>query len=164
MTGDVSDSLEVEYAVHSHDAVISALGASTPFKRNFTLIKGVENIVSAMVKHHVKRFIYQSFLGVSEHREDLGFLLNNIVPWMLVNVIKDHGQKEKLITSSNLNWTIIRCGTLTNGDLTKKYKVGERIYSSAIPPTISRADVADFMLRQLNDTMYFHKSPRIMRS
>jgi putative NADH-flavin reductase len=162
--GDVSDEEKVDDAVRGQDVVISALGASSPFRRDYTLIKGVENIVSAMVRQHVRRLIYQSFLGVSEYRDDLGFLINNIMPAILSNVIRDHELKEAIIVNSSLNWTIVRCAMLTNGDLTKKYKAGERIDSAALVPTISRTDVADFMLRELHDVTYIHKKPRIMKA
>jgi len=162
-TGDVSDMRTVEDAVQDQDAVVSALGASNPFTRNVTLIRGVSNIVTAMAKLNVRRFIYQSFLGVKEYRSDLGFLMNSVVPLFLASVIKDHEQKEKVIVNSGLDWTIVRCAMLTNGPLTKKYKAGERIDFEAAVPLISRANVADFMVRQLHDVTHMHKKPRILQ-
>src|SRR5688572_6672119 len=67
--GDVANYLQVADAVKDQEAVISALGASTPFKRNFTLINGVKNIVEAMTRFHVEHLLYQSFLGVREYRK-----------------------------------------------------------------------------------------------
>ena len=71
--GDVSNYQQVEDAVKDQEVVISALGASTPLKRNFILIKGIENIVVAMTKFHVERLVYQSFLGVKEIVRSLDF-------------------------------------------------------------------------------------------
>ena len=78
--GDVSNYQQVEDAVKDQEVVISALGASTPLKRNFILIKGIENIVAAMTKFHVERIVYQSFLGVKENRKELGFLIGPYYP------------------------------------------------------------------------------------
>ena len=160
--GDVSNYQQVEDAVKDQEVVISALGAATPFKRNFMLIKGIENIVGAMTKLHVERLVYQSFLGVKENRKELGFLLDRIVSLVLKSSIQDHEVKEDIITSSNLQWTIVRCPTLTNGPFTGKYIHGERIQSTSILPSLSRADVADFMLKELQEKKYIQKKPRIM--
>jgi putative NADH-flavin reductase len=160
--GDVFNVQQVEEATKNQEAVISVLGASSPFKRDITLISGIENIVNAMTRFNISRFIYQSFLGVKEHRSDLGFLMDRAIPVILQKVIKDHEAKEQIITSSNLQWTIVRCSMLTNGVYTGKYMHGERIASASPLPSISRADVADFMLHQVNDKTYINKKPRIM--
>ena len=161
--GDVSNYQQIEDAIKDQDVVISALGASTPIKRNFILIKGIENIVAAMTKFHVERIVYQSFLGVKENRKELGFLLDHIIPIALKGSILDHEVKENIITSSNHQWTIVRCPTLTNGPFTGKYIDGERIQSASILPSLSRADVADFMLNELQKNKYIRKKPRIMK-
>jgi putative NADH-flavin reductase len=160
--GDVTDYQSVESAIGNQDAVISALGASSPFKRDFTLIKGIQNIVTAMTKGNVRRLIYQSFLGVKENRKELGFLINTVVPTVLRNIIVDHEAKEHIIVNSSINWTIVRCSMLTNGLFTGDYRDGEHITSASILASISRADVADFMLKQLTDYEYLLKKPRIM--
>ena len=160
--GDVTDYQSVEEAVRDQEAVISALGARSPWKRDLSLITGVRNVTVAMARVNVKRFIYQSFLGVSENRRELGFLIDSIIPIVLKNIILDHEAKEQLICSGNLSWTIVRCAMLTNGPRTGNYRDGEHLTSASIIPSISRADVADFMLRQLADYQYLHKKPRIM--
>lgn len=160
--GDVANYQSVEDAVRNHDAVVSALGASSPWRRDLSLIAGVRNITAAMARVNVKRFIYQSFLGVSENRKEMGFLINRIVPIVLKNVIRDHEAKEEIIVSSNLNWTIVRCGMLTNGPFTGNYRDGVHLTTAAIMPSVSRADVADFMLRQLTSYQYLLRKPRIM--
>ncbi len=55
---DVVNYLEVENAVKGQDAVFSALGASSPFKYDQTVVDGVGNIIKAMEQSNVKRFIY----------------------------------------------------------------------------------------------------------
>ncbi|HEX8038364.1 MAG TPA: NAD(P)H-binding protein [Chryseosolibacter sp.] len=161
--GDVQDYRTVENAITDQDAVLSALGASNPFKRDLTLIRGVQNITTAMIKRNVSRFIYQSFLGVSEHRSELGFLIARVLPIFIKGVILDHKEKENIIVNNNhLSWTIVRCSILTNGPFTGNYRDGEHITPTGIMPFISRADVADFMLKQLKGFKYLSKKPRIM--
>lgn len=160
--GDVINYKSVETALEGHDGAISALGAATPLWRDLTLVKGIENIVNAMQRQKVNRFIYQSFLGVKEFRSELGFVLDKIVPIALNSSIKDHETKEQIIVNSDLLWTIVRCAMLTNGPAIGKYREGEHITSAALMPTISRGDVAEFMIKQLTDNKHYYKKPRLM--
>jgi putative NADH-flavin reductase len=162
LKGNVSDYHRVDEAIANQDAVLSALGAANPFKRDLMLIKGIQNIVNAMTYQNVKRFVYQSFMGVREYRNELGFVMRTIMPVFLKNVISDHEAKEDIILKSNLDWTIIRCAILTNGSFTGKYRDGEHLQLASMIPTISRRDVADFMLKQITDRKYLYKKPRIV--
>jgi putative NADH-flavin reductase len=155
---DVANMASVEKAVQGQDAVLSALGSSS-LKRNPALTKGVENIVQAMERHHVRRLVYQSSLGVGDSRERVGFLIRYIIiPLVLRNAIADHEDKERIIKQSNLDWVIVRPAGLRNEPLTGEYRAGEDIQFGA---RISRADVADFMLKQLTDDTYLKKTPGI---
>lgn len=156
--GDVADMATVESAVRGQDAVVSALGSSS-LKHNPALIKGVENIVKAMEQHNVRRLVYQSSLGVGESRNQVNFLVRYIViPLVLRNAIADHTEKERIIKQSNLDWVIVRPAGLTDDDRTGNYKFGETIEFGG---KISRADVADFMLKQLQDDTCLKKTPGI---
>jgi putative NADH-flavin reductase len=160
--GDVTDYASVERAVAGQEAVFCALGASTPRKRDAALIDGIRNIIQAMENNNVPRFIYLSFLGVSEGRKGLGFFVNYIVVPLLHNVVADHEVKEAIVKQSRLDWTIARPPRLTNGPRTGKYRSGEDIKPQSLILTISRADLADFMLEQLSGTGYSRKAPRVM--
>ena len=81
---------------------------------------------------------------------------------LLRNVVADHEAKEAIVQQSGLDWTIARPPRLTNGPLTGAYRSGERIGANSTIPTISRADVADFMLKQLIDDANLRKAPGVM--
>jgi len=72
--GNVTDCAAVERAVKNQDAVICALGSSTPLRRDLILIQGVRNIIDAMERAGVWRLIYISFLGVRNGRHQLSLL------------------------------------------------------------------------------------------
>ena len=162
LQGNVANYSAVEAAMKNQDAVLSALGASSPLKRDFALIKGIENIVAAMEAQKVKRLIYQSFLGVKENRADFGFLMNGIFPVLLRNPIIDHELKEQIIQKTDLDWTIVRCPKLTDGPSKLNYSHGVRITSDSILPLISRADVAHFMINEIDDRKYVRMKPRVI--
>ena len=148
--GDVGDAAAVSNAVKGHDAVVSTLGVGTPLRHDPVVIDGVRFIVRSMAEWNVKRMVYMSFIGVSDSRADAGFMVRYVARWPLRNEIRDHEIKEGLVSGSALDWTIVRPPTLTNGPKTGSYRAGADIAARSVLPTLSRADVADCILRELS--------------
>lgn len=160
--GDVVDSARVEQAVRGQDAVMSALGSSRSLKRHPALADGVRNIVKAMEDDGVRRLVYLSILGVSDSGRQLGWLDRYVVvPLVLRNVVTDHAIEEGIITPSSLDWVIVRPPRLTDGPKTGRYRGGEGIKTGWMTASVSRADVADFMLRQAIEEKYIHRAPAV---
>ena len=161
--GDVTDPLAVERAVRSQDAVLCALGSSTPLKHDAALVAGIGNLVGAMERLHVRRLVYLSFLGVHHGRRQLSRLGKYVVaPLLMRKVAADHEHKEAIIQRSTLDWVIVRPPRLTNGRRTGTYRSGEDIWATFVVPRVSRADLAEFMLRQLNGDTYVRRTPAVM--
>lgn len=161
--GDVTDAKAVAFAVEGQDGVLCALGAATPLRRDRALVEGVRHIVYAMERSGVQRLVYLSFLGVREGRSQLSTIGRYLVaPLLLRNVVADHDAKERIIRESTLDWVIVRPPRLTNGARREIYRSGVDVRATSIVPRISRADLAEFMLRQLTEDMYVHKTPAIM--
>lgn len=162
-TGNVSDPAAIARAMKGQDAVISALGVSRPLKPDPTVVQGVRDILQAMGQAGVRRFIYQSFVGVSESRPHAGPFIRIVAARVLRHEIADHETKEAFVKASSLDWTIVRPPKLTNGARTGTYRSGEAIPARAFFPKLSRADAADFILRQLTDMTFVRKAPSVMR-
>lgn len=160
--GNVKDYNTVENAIKNQEAVLSTLGVSKQLKNDPIVIEGIKNIIKAMEQVNVRRFIYLSFLAVGDGRKDAGFVIKNIISRIVHNEITDHEEKERLINSSSLEFTIVRPPKLTNGLKKGLYRSGEIIKAKSILPTMSRSDVADFMLKQLTDKTFLRKAVRIM--
>jgi putative NADH-flavin reductase len=161
--GDVAEAAIVAAGVEGRHGVLCALGAASPLRRDLTLVEGVRHIVSAMEQHAVRRLVYLSFLGVPEGRHQLSVVGRYVVaPLLLRNVLADHAAKESIIRRSTLEWVIVRPPRLTNGARTGSYRSGLDIPARSVVPRISRADLADFMLRQLGEDTYVRKTPAIM--
>ena len=159
--GDVGDYDAVAGAVAGQDAVVSALGVGAPLRHDQVVIDGVRHIVHAMTGMAVRRLVYMSFIGVGDSREDAGFVVRHIAVLPLRHEIRDHEIKEGLVTASDLDWTIVRFPTLTNGQATGVYRIGTDIAARSVLPTLSRADVADCMLRQVTDGMFVRTVLRV---
>ena len=158
LKGDVLIYADVARAVLGQDAVLCALGNPT-LKPDTTTSNGTKNIIRAMTEHCVKRFICETTLGVGDSNGQPGFIFTKIVvPVVLKNAMADKELQETAIRESSLDWTIVRPGGLTNGERTGVYRYG---MERSIAGRISRADVADFILRQLESDEFIGKTPAI---
>ena len=155
--GDVLNSASVERAIAGQSAVICALGAGS---KGTIRSEGTKNIIQAMEKAGVRRLICLSSLGVGDSRDTLNFVWKYIMFGLLLRkAYADHGKQESYVEQSNLDWTIVRPGAFADGKVTGNYKHGSLSGDKAIKLKVSRADVADFMLKQLTDTTYLRKTP-----
>jgi len=156
--GDVLDQAAVERAVEGQEAVLAAIGAGA--KRTNLREKGTRNIVEAMQKKGVRRFICQSSFGVGESRDELPFFTKYIVVSVFLrHAFADHERQEVVVKQSSLDWTIVRPPYLMEGSRTGAYQHGLTTKDMRIDGKISRADVADFMLKQVTDNTYLHQTP-----
>jgi putative NADH-flavin reductase len=160
--GDVADNGAVGRAVAGRDAVLSALGAQSPFRFDGTVVEGIRHVVAAMEREGVRRLVYLSAINVSESRKYAGPVIRLVAPVLLRSETAGHEARERIIRESGLDWTLVRSAGLTNGAPRGVYRSGEQVSAAGPAATIARADVADFMLRQLSDTAYLRKSPIVM--
>jgi putative NADH-flavin reductase len=160
--GNVLDFDKVQEVVTGQDAVLSVLGHKRYFIKTNILSEGTKNIIHAMEKNNVNRFICITSLGINESRFKLGLYYTLfVIPVIVFFYFWDKAKQEKLIRNSKLNWTIVRPGQLTNGKKRGKYKHGDNVGNYILTKMISRADVAHFILSQLNDPTYFRKTAGI---
>lgn len=161
--GNVLDPESVDSAVRGKDAVLSALGHKRWFIKTSILSKGTQNIIAAMEKHGVKRFICETALGIGDKKGRLGLYYTLFVePVMLYFYFRDKERQEDLIKHSKLDWIIVRPGQLTNGRKRGTYRHGIDLGNWILTLRISRADVADFMLKQLTEDSYLRTTPVIV--
>jgi putative NADH-flavin reductase len=160
--GDITDTTAIAKVVTGQTAVVSTLGTGRPLTHDPVVIDGVRTIARAADHASVERLLYMSFIGVSDSRDAAGFLLKRLSTTLLRHEVADHEIKEAAVADSFVNWTIVRPPKLTNGRLTASYRFGEDIRAQSPLPLMSRADVADFMLRQLSDAAFIRKAVRIL--
>ncbi len=157
LEGDVFDPVAVAKAIEHQEAVLCCLGAG---RKGSVRSEGTRNIVAAMERAGVKRFICQSTLGAGDSWQNLNFLWKRIMfGWLLKEAFEDHQKQEVYVKSSASDWTIVRPGAFTNGAMTVTYKHGFSATEKGLTLKISRADVAHFMLAQLDSQKYLHKTP-----
>ena len=137
-------------AMKGHDAVISAIGRGKSFKSNGLMAKTVPEILAAMKAAGVRRLVFMSALGVGASFEDSPLLPRIFFRTLLRGIYADKLLGDDLIRRSDLDWTIVQPSVLTDGPQTGKYRFGERLTLQGMP-SISRADVAHFIVGQLDN-------------
>ena len=158
--GNVLDPIAVKGAVAGQEAVFVTIGAGPA--RTTLREEGTRNIIEAMHGTDVKRLICQSSLGVGDSRANLPFFTKHIVVGIfLKHAFADHERQEAVVRQSTLDWTIVRPPHLKDGPRMEDYRHGFPITDKRIKSWISRADVADFMLKQLVDDKYLHQTPGV---
>lgn len=160
--GDVLDYASVESAMRGQNAVLSALGHKRFLYPNRIQSDGMRHILRAMQTCDVPRLICETALGIGSSVGRLGLPHTFfIMPLILGFYMWDKLRQEELIIASDRDWVIVRPGLLTNGPARGRYRHGPSAGSLLWPVPISRADVADFMLKQLTDDSYLGTAPGI---
>lgn len=155
--GDVLDRDAVTAAVRGADAVLVTLGAGL---KGGLRAPGTANIVAAMRATGVRRLICQSTLGAGDSWANLNFYWKRIMFGLLLRAAyRDHQRQEEIVRASGLDWTIVRPAAFTDGPRTAAYKHGFPATLRDLTLKISRADVADFLVRQVSDRSYLGKTP-----
>jgi putative NADH-flavin reductase len=159
LVGDILDPVSVDSAVAGQDAVLSSLGTRKWFRPTTLFSEGTKNLLRSMDRHGVRRLICITGVGVRETLGHGGFLYDNFFhPIFTKRVYEDKDRQEEIIRNSGRQWIIVRPGLLTNGPARKNYRVLTDLTGVTIG-RISRADVAAFMLAQLNSDRYLRQAP-----
>jgi putative NADH-flavin reductase len=165
--GDALDKTRVAAAVAGTDAVIQSLGAAKgpqAILSGTTLFSRATRIlIDAMRENGVRRLVAVTGLGAGDSRGHGGFVYDAILfPLILKRVYDDKDVQEQMIRASALEWTIARPGLLTSGPATgqaraladpKDWRAG----------SISRTDVADFLVREAFERRFVGKTPLLIR-
>jgi putative NADH-flavin reductase len=166
ISGNALDSDTIRNALESVDVVIQTLGVDISLRAIFeptTLFsRSTRILVDAMKAAGVNRLIAVTGLGAGDSRGHGGILYDAVVfPLLLKRVYDDKDVQEWIIRSSGLDWTIVRPGLLTSGPAAGRYRV------LSVPQewrfgVVSRADVADFLVRQADDRILIGATPLLI--
>jgi hypothetical protein len=106
----------------------------------------------------IGRLIYLSVFLADSKRGQFSFFVEKILKRIIHKEVLDHEAKEKIICAHVGAYTIVRATRLSDSPFTGKYRHGETIAIRNFLPSITRADVAHFILKQLGDGTYVNKA------
>jgi uncharacterized protein YbjT (DUF2867 family) len=162
--GEMSDADAIDRAVAGADAVVSALGPSLDRKATgMPLIDGTRHILDAMKRHGVIRYIGHGTPSVLDPHEK-PTLQTRLVSFMgrtgLPGAYNELIGITDLIKNAGVNWTIVRFTAPNNKPKTGSLRVG--FYGAdRIGFPVSRADIAAFTAKHVEDDTYFNRAPAI---
>jgi len=139
VVGDPRNADPLAAALPGHDVVVLTLGHSSAGER--TLLRdATEAMLSALRRTGIGRTIVVS--------QGLAFPSGNpivlLLKWVLARILADSIAMERLVQSTDLDWTIVRPPRLKSGGVTRGY----RVHPNALGDrwSMERADLATFLL------------------
>ena len=157
IVGDATDPAVIDAAVASTDAAICTIGASFTLQPVQVYSASTRLLIEAMARHGRKRLLVVTSSGVNTtHRRDG---IANKVSYVVMRrffgrtIYDDMVQMERLVSASDLDWTIVRPPGLTNEPGTG-YAVADTEIDGAL---CAREDLAAMLLDQLDDQQYIRK-------
>lgn len=158
--GNVLDLKDVEALVEDTDVVVSLFG-QVKGSPEWLQTNGTKNLVESMKQYGIEKIISLSGGGLPFPEKDepkfidktIRFIMKLAVPKILNDAIEHH----MVLKESSLKWIIVRGPRLTNDPPKGNYRVGWVGVNSRTK--ISRADLADFILEQVESDEFLYQMP-----
>lgn len=163
--GNVADKNVVRTVLKDQEAVIQTLGIGGKGDGKPTSIVSEANkiIMTEMEQMNVKRLIAISVIGAGDSLTFLPWIYRKLVLPLFMKwfqaIIDDKNRMEPMIKKSGLDWTIVRCTTVKERPATGK--VNATLDGKGLKFSISAADMAAFMVKQLTDDRFLKQTPTI---
>jgi putative NADH-flavin reductase len=148
-----------------HDAVVSCLGMryAHPWARRESpddfISHATANITEAMKGAGVGRISVISAAGVGDSRDVTNLVIRLLIATSNVGIAyADLERVEQILRASGLDWQAVRPTTLSNRAGNGEARIGDSYPATA---SISRADVAAFMLHELEQGRFTARTPII---
>lgn len=160
--GATHDSSAVGRAIAGQDAVLCALGGR-PWRRHERVCStAVRTIVPLMENNGTRRIVAISTFGAGDTRAQVGWLARSLVfGFVLRSEVADKEAMERRLAESILDWTVVRVGLLTDGPARDTWRAADDGSIRGMGK-IARADVASFMLAQLQSEVWLRRKPVLM--
>ena len=160
VAGDFHDAASVRSAVVGQDAVI--ISASPTSLSGIKEIpdfysRGTKHCIDAMKELGVKRLVILTAHGVGDSQPAASWFQRTfLIGGLLKGFFQDHDVQERLTRDRGLDFVIARPTRLTNGPAKGTYVRTAEVVS--VPGSISRADVANFMVEACESTTWVGKA------
>jgi putative NADH-flavin reductase len=156
VTGDATSPEDVARAAAGQDVIVSALGRGTSVIADNLFSRAAQAVVGAADRAGIARLVWLSSFGVGETYQSASAIQKAMYSTFLRNIYADKAVSEETIRASGLDWTLVYPTRLIDGPTRRVYRSGDRLPMKG-NPTISRADVADFLYRSVNDPQWIRR-------
>lgn len=162
ISGDARDEQSLREAVKGQDAVISALGTpASPFSEVKLLSTATRSLVGAMKAEQVRRLVCITGIGAGDSLGHGGFAFDKLIyPLLLRKVYADKNRQEAIVRNSGLDWVLVRPSLLNDKPSQSAIRALADL-SDFHGGSISREDVATFVLDQIDTDTWLRRAPLI---
>ncbi|MPS72240.1 MAG: NAD(P)-dependent oxidoreductase [Chryseobacterium sp.] len=156
--GSATNKDDLKKSIANADAIIVALGtgkstkATTLYSDFAELLKEVQSESDTQIP-----FIVLTGFGAGESGAYQSFLMKLFFRFFLKDVYTDKTKMEDIITTSEINWEIVRPGLLKDKPITESYRTETKLYKGINIGAVNRADVADFIVKQAENPTALHQ-------
>ncbi len=156
--GDARDRDSLDRALEGQDAVLVAFGPRALKKDDLqeTLMR---NLIEAMHARGVKRVVNLSAWGAGDSAATVAWVFKILKATFLRNMFIDKDRGEVLLLASDLAFVNVRPGRLI--DTPARGGVKASLDGRGLKPSMTRDDLADFMIAQLSGDAWVRTSPII---
>ncbi len=158
---------DVLQALPGHTVVINIIAPRLFDAKNYPISEiATNNIIKAMQECGIQRYIGQAGAWATDQYADASpFMQGGFKLFLPLKHVYAYKQKEDaIVCASNLDWTLVRCGLLTDKTPLSDYRIFRDRYKCSVfeIPKIRRVNVASFELSIIDDTTYFRQCPIII--
>ena len=162
VAGSTLDADAVGQAIAGQDVVLCALGGRPWQRRARVCSSAVHNITPSMLRHGVRRIVAISTFGAGDSRPRLGWFVRKVIFGLILkHEVADKEAMEQALSATKLEWIAVRVGVLTDGAARGAWRAADDA-SMRRMGKIARADVAAFMLAQLETDTWVRRKPALM--
>lgn len=158
--GDVLNKADVKRTINETDIVISLFG-HVKDSPEWLQTNGTKHIIEAMEDFNVERIVSLSGGGLPYPEKDqpkfMDKMIRTIMKLAVPKILNDAIKHHDILKNSNVKWTIVRGPRLTNQEKVGQYRVGWVGVNASTK--IGRADLADFILSQVEEETYNYQMP-----
>ena len=164
ISGSALDRQAVDDAVDGIDAVITTLGTPPTLQHVYLFSGTARTVTEAMKAKGVRKLIAVTGIGAGDSHGTGGLLYTRLFqPLFLGTIYEDKDLEEKIIKESGLDWVIVRPGFLTRLPQTGNYRalIDRKDWQGGF---ITRTDVAEFLIKQVESNEFVGKTPLLISS
>ena len=154
VTGQLDDDVAILAAVREADTVIEGVGSESAATRR---------IIAAMRATGVRRLVVVSTCSAPDPDDQPDLKFSALVRFVKTVAPRPYAEVRaaaEAVRASDLDWTLVRVAKLTDKPATGRIMVGN-YGQGVVGLSISRADLAAFLLAQVSDVSYLRRAPAI---
>ena len=107
----------------------------------------------------VKRLIVVTSLGIGNSKNQVPMAFKLVMKTVMRKIMADKERQEEIVKSSGVDWMIVRPGELSDDPPSGAYIFGTE--ASIMAGKLSRADLAEFVVHNLNDDQFLGQAVAI---